>query len=64
MRKEDFDKNLYDYYIKHYGENASDEWYEQPAVNVWCFRRDDKVITLKSHILRGTVEAQTETITT
>ena len=55
LKKEDFDKKLFAYYSEKYGEKDPDEWFEQPAVNVWCFRRDDKIITLKSHILNGEV---------
>lgn len=62
LRKEDFDKNLYDYYIKHYGENELDEWFEQPALNVWCFKRENKIITLKCHMLYGVVEEKTDII--
>ena len=55
--KDKFNRNLYEYYIKHYGERDTDIWYEQPAVNVWVFGRDGKIITLKSHILTGEIEA-------
>ena len=48
------------YYKKHYGESDWDEWYVNPAVNVWMFIRDNKVITLQCHILTGEV---TEKIT-
>ena len=53
--KELYNRNLYEYYIKHYGERDTDEWHEQPAVNVWMFSRDGKTIVLKSHILTGEV---------
>ncbi|MBE6616634.1 MAG: hypothetical protein E7627_01635 [Ruminococcaceae bacterium] len=62
LKKEDFDKKLYAYYIEKYGAKDTDEWFEQPAVNVWCFRRADKIITLKSHILHGEVEAIEEKV--
>ena len=46
------------YYKKHYGERDTDEWYVNPAVNVWMFERDGKIITLKCHILSGEIEAK------
>ena len=56
-----FDKELYntklrEYYTEKYGEKEDDVWYEQPAVNVWVFGREDKIITLKSDIRTGEVE--------
>lgn len=60
LTKEDFNKNLYKYYLEHYGERDTDVWYEQPAVNVWVFKRDDKYISLKAHILTGTIEEHIE----
>ena len=43
------------YYKKHYGDCDTDEWYVNPAVNVWMFIRDGKTIMLKCHILTGEV---------
>lgn len=43
------------YYKKHYGELDTDEWYVNPAVNVWKFIRDNEIITLKCHILTGEI---------
>jgi hypothetical protein len=60
LTKEQIHESLYAYYREHYGERASDVWYEQPAVNVWVFGRDGTLITLKSHILTGKVEAYHE----
>lgn len=51
---------LQKYYKEHYGENDTDLWYEQPATNVWVFGRDEKIITLKCHILTGTVTEKAE----
>ena len=48
------------FYIEHYGANDTDIWYEQPAANVWMFSRNGKTITLKCHILTGTVTEQIE----
>ena len=58
--KERFAKNLREYYLENYGEKETDVWYEQPAVNVWVFGRDGKIITLKSHIFTGEVTEQSE----
>lgn len=58
--KQMYTKNLKDYYVRNYGEKENDIWYEQPAVNVWVFGRDNKIITLKSSILTGEVTEQIE----
>lgn len=60
LNKEQFNSNLYKYYTEHYDERDTDKWYEQPAVNVWVFGRDGKIITLKSHILTGEVTEHIE----
>lgn len=60
--KEMYAKNLYEYYVKNYGEKETDVWFEQPAVNVIVFRRSNRIITLKSHVLTGKVTEQTEEI--
>lgn len=60
LNKEMYTRNLREYYLKLYGEKETDIWYEQPAVNVWVFGRDNKIITLKSHILTGEVTEQIE----
>ena len=58
--KEIYNANLKSFYLEHYGESDTDIWYEQPAVNVWVFGRDNKIITLKSNILTGEVTEQIE----
>lgn len=60
LDKELYAKNLREYYASHYGENERDIWYEQPAVNVWVFGRDNKIITLKSDVLTGEVTEKVE----
>ncbi len=60
LNKTQFTKILQEHYLENYGELESDIWYEQPAVNVWVFERDGKIITLKSHVLTGEVTAQIE----
>lgn len=34
------------YYKKHYGEEYTDEWYVNPAINIWRFVRNKKTINL------------------
>ena len=60
LTKDELSKKLYEYYIEHYGEIDTDEWFEPPAANVWVFKRDDKYISLKAHILTGDVEELVE----
>jgi len=60
LSKSEYAEYLHRYYTDHFGERDTDEWYEQPAVNVWVFGRDGKVISLKSHILTGDVTEQVE----
>ena len=38
---------LNQYYKKHYGESDTDEWYINPAPNIWKFVRDGKTIILE-----------------
>ena len=60
LTREQLDGYLRDYYLTHYGERDSDLWYDRPAVNVWVFGRDGKIISLKSHILTGEVTEYVE----
>lgn len=60
LEKEELNNYLYNYYMEHYGERDTDEWLEQPAVNVIVFKRDGKYISLKSHILTGKVTEHIE----
>lgn len=43
------------YYKKHYGELDTDEWYVNPADNIWKFERDGKTIILECDIQTGEV---------
>lgn len=58
--KDRFNNKLYSYYKEHYGERDTDIWYDQPAVNVWVFGRDGKVIGLKADIRTLEVEEMVE----
>ena len=60
LTKEEFNTHLDNYYQQHYGRQEDDLWMEQPAVNVWVFKRGNRYISLKAHILTGEVEATVE----
>ena len=59
--KEKYKAALTEYYHTHFGEKDTDFWYERPAVNVWVFGREDKIITLKSDIRTFQVSEHVET---
>ena len=44
------------YYKKHYGELDTDEWYVNPADNVWKFKREGKTIILVCDMETGEVK--------
>ncbi len=46
------------YYKKHYGELDTDEWYVNPAENVWKFKRDNKTIILVCDMQTGEVKEE------
>lgn len=60
LDKNEITKSLMNYYITNFGELETDEWYEQPAVNVLVFKRDNKIITIKLSIKNGEIEVVTE----
>ena len=62
LKKDKINSNLYKYYETNFGVKETDVWYEVSAVNVWVFRRDDRIITLKCHILNGDVVEYTEDV--
>lgn len=62
LTKDELSKKLYEYYIEHYKKMDTDEWFDSPAVNVLVFKRDDKYISLKAHILSGEVEEFVEMV--
>lgn len=43
------------YYKKHFGESDWDEWYVNPAPNVWKFDRNGETITLVCDVHTGEV---------
>lgn len=56
LSKEKMHTILKNYYKENFGERDTDDWYVNPATNVWMFERDGKIITLKCHVLTGEVE--------
>ena len=50
------------YYKKHYGELNTDEWYVNPADNIWKFVRNGKTIILVCDVQTGEVTERNETI--
>lgn len=44
------------YYKEHYGELDTDEWYVNPADNIWKFERDNRIIILECDIQTGEVK--------
>ena len=61
LEKNEISKKLYSYYKEVYGELETDQWFEQPAINVWVFGRDEKIVTLKCLVLTGVVKSKEET---
>ena len=49
---------LNNYYKAHYGERDTDEWYVNPADNIWKFIRDGKTIILTCNKETGEVTEQ------
>ncbi len=56
LTKSQINQRLYNYYKANYGESGGDIWYEPPALNVWVFARQERLVTLRCHIIKGTVE--------
>ena len=46
------------YYKKHYGELDTDEWFVNPADNIWKFVRNRKTIILVCDMQTGEVTEQ------
>ena len=44
------------YYKENYGELDTDEWYVNPAENIWKFIRDEKTIILECDIYTGEIK--------
>lgn len=43
------------YYKQYYGELDTDEWYINPAPNIWKFNRDGKTIILEYNLETGKI---------
>ena len=46
---------LNNYYKEHFGERDTDEWYVNPADNVWKFIRNNRVIILECNKITGEI---------
>lgn len=60
LSKEEFRDILFAYYKEHYGVDYDDVWYDTTGVNVASFGRGDRLITLKCHVLNGSVTEYVE----
>lgn len=43
------------YYKEHYGDRDTDEWYVNPAENMWKFERNGRTIILVCNVQTGEV---------
>lgn len=55
LTKKQLHNRLNNYYKKVYGESDYDEWYTNPADNIWKFVRDEKTIILVCDEFTGKV---------
>ena len=55
LTREQIDSRLKRYYEANYGEYGKDIWFEIPAANVWMFVHDERLITLRCHVVSGEV---------
>ena len=55
LTEKQLQSRLNKYYKAHYGESDFDEWYVNPAPNVWKFVRDGKIIVLEADVQTGKV---------
>ena len=58
LNEKQLHSKLNKYYKKHYGELDTDEWYVNPADNVWKFKRDNKTIILVCDLQTGEVKEE------
>lgn len=49
---------LNNYYKAYYGENDDDEWYVNPDINKWKFKRNGEIIILVCDIQTGKVKEE------
>lgn len=50
---------LNNYYKSHFRERITDEWYVNPDINIWKFKRDGKIIILTYDITTGKIKEKT-----
>ena len=60
LDKNEITESLMNYYKTNFGELETDEWYEQPAVNLSVLKRENKIITIKFNIKNGEIDVVTE----
>lgn len=46
---------LYNFYKEHFGDKDTDEWYVNPADNIWKFVRNGRVIILECDMVTGEI---------
>ena len=56
LNKRQLFSRLNKYYKANYGELDTDDWYVNPAENIWKFVRDGKIIVLECDIYTGEVK--------
>ena len=56
LTEKQLNNRLNKYYLKHFGEKDADEFYVNPAINKWKFKRDGKIILLVCDMESGKVE--------
>lgn len=49
---------LNNYYKEHYGEDDYDEWYVNPDINKWKFKRNGEIIILVCDMQTGKVKEE------
>lgn len=49
---------LNNYYKAYYGENDDDEWYVNPDINKWKFKRNGEIIILVCDMQTGKVKEE------
>ena len=55
LTEKQLNNRLKKYYLKHFGERDTDDWYVNPAINKWKFERDGKIIILVCDMQTGKV---------
>ena len=59
LTEKQISNKLDNHYKEHYGIRDTDEWYVNPAPNIWKFIRDGKTIILTCNVETGKVTERT-----